>query len=445
MQLWVEGLVILAMLALNAVFAAYEMALASISHARIEALVQLQRRGARSAAWMKARLERSLAVVQVGITLAGAIAAATGGTGIDKHLVPVLLALGMSQATAEFLALALFVLPLSALTIIFAELVPKLFALQNKEQVALALSPAMRGISLVFYPAIFILETAVKRIMRLGSRRKRPLQEVLADQETGLLELRAAASLARAARVIGPLEEKIVGAAVQFSTRSVREVMLPPAEMAIIPENASLTDALLLAHTYMHTRYPTCRDPENPQTITGYVNFKDIVSALRINPTDPRLKNIIRPLHRMAARTTLSQALEQMIRDNTHIAAVCTADGRVIGLITLEDMVAELVGNIGDEYDRLPTHIHPLLNGWIMGGGVLLETVMPTVGLPAPLPPHNKQILADWCLAQLTRTPRNTDLIHADGLEVQVRKIRRRKVKEALVRAYAPSKINAHA
>jgi putative hemolysin len=188
----------------------------------------------------------------------------------------------------------------------------------------------------------------------------------------------------------------------------------------------------------MHTRYPTCREPDNPLTVNGYVNFKDIVSALRINPADPRLKNIIRPLQRMEVHTTLAQALEQMIRDNIHIAAVCHPDGTIAGLITLEDIVEELVGHIGDEYDRLPAHIHPLATGWIMGGGVPLATVMSTVGRPAPLPPGDKQVLADWCQTQQGRLPHSGDAICAEGLEVQVRKLRRRKVKEALVRAYAP-------
>ncbi len=436
MQLFGEGLIILAMLVLNAIFAAYEMALASVSHARLEALAQLNRRGARSAVWMKMHLERSLAVVQVGITLAGAIAAATGGAGMDEHVAPVLETLGLARSTAELVALALFVLPLSALTIIFAELVPKIFALRNKEQVALSLSPAIKALSMVFYPAIFVLETTVKRVLQLGWRREKSSADLLSDQKTGLLELRTAASLAHAARLIGDLEEKIVTAAVQFPVRTVREVMLPAAEIAMIQEDANLMEALVFAHLHMHTRYPTCADPDKPQTISGYVNFKDIISTLRINPAAPSLKCIIRPLPRFTDRTSLAQALELMMREKVHIAAVDDAAGAFLGLLTLEDIVGELVGEIGDEYDRLPLHIHPLAAGWIMGGGLAMATVAKTSGLPvapADLDTKPPLTLAAWFAAQKPGPLHHDDAFRLGDYEVRVRKLKRHKVMEVLI------------
>jgi putative hemolysin len=434
MQWVIEGLIILGMLAMNAVFAAYEMALASVSRARLEALAQLNRRGAHAAVQMKGRLERSLAVVQVGITLAGAIAAATGGAGVDQYLAPALSTrLGLTDPVSEFLALSLFVIPLSALTIVFAELVPKMFAIKNKEFVALFLSPTMHVISYVIYPAIFVLEVTVKRIMRFGERK--PIgPEALADKSAGLLELRAAASLARASRLIGALEEKIVISAVQLSVRSVREVMLRAEEITTIPENVTLTEALIEAHFYMHTRYPTCAEKGNPQTITGYVNFKDIVAALKINPSDPRLKNIIRPIKRIDARTSLSQALDLMIRDNAHIACVSEAGKTLVGLITLEDIVEELVGDISDEYDRLPTHIHPLASGCIVGGGVSMQVARTALGIKAMAGPAGPITLAAWCAAHHTGALAGDTVIRAEGLEVRVRKIRRRKVMEAVLR-----------
>jgi putative hemolysin len=436
MQILEAGLIILVMLALNAVFAAYEMALASVSHARLEALAQLNRRGARSAVWMKTRIERSLAVVQVGITLAGAIAAATGGAGVDKHMAPVFVNMGLTRPTAEVLALALFVLPLSALTIIFAELVPKMFALRNKEQVALALSPWIKALSMVFYPAIFILEASVKRLLQLGWRKQKSPEDLLAAQKVGLLELRTAASLARAERLIGAMEEKIVTSAVQFPVRAVREVMLPAAEIAMIHENAGLMEALVFAHQYMHTRYPTCTEPGNPQSISGYVNFKDITSTLRINPAAPSLKCIIRPLPRFAEQTSLAQALEQMMREKVHIAAITAANGSILGLITLEDLVGELVGEIGDEYDRLPLHIHPLEAGWILGGGVALATAIKTTGLPvtdAELRAKPQQTLAEWYAAHKPGPPHHDDRLRLGNHEVRVRKIKRHKVMEVLI------------
>jgi putative hemolysin len=133
-----EIVVMLAMVGINAVLAAYEIALASVTRSRLQVLMQEGRAGARSAWHMKNNLEGSLAVVQLGITLVGAIAAATGGVGAEEQLRPHVRAmLGISDGLAEAIAVACVVLPLTVLTIIFGELVPKLFALRNKEWVCL--------------------------------------------------------------------------------------------------------------------------------------------------------------------------------------------------------------------------------------------------------------------------------------------------------------------
>src|SRR5512137_1497758 len=132
-----ELAVILAMLVLNAVFAAYEMGLASISRARLAILLHDRRKGAADAVFMKDRMEASLAVVQVGITVVGAVAAATGGAGVQEKFSPYLQQWGLSGTLAHIVALAMLVVPLTFVTIVFAELVPKMIALHNNEWVVL--------------------------------------------------------------------------------------------------------------------------------------------------------------------------------------------------------------------------------------------------------------------------------------------------------------------
>lgn len=433
----VEVLVIAAMLAVNAVFASYEMALASISRARLEVLLQSKRRGARCAVYMKERLEGSLAVIQLGITLAGAIAAATGGAAVDEWLSPWLVqTFHVAGGTAEFLALVLFVVPLSAVTIVFAELVPKMIGINNKEAVALALSPVMKAVSHAFYPAVFVFETAVKRLVRLGQRR---WTNAAAEQDSraGLLELRAAAALARATRMIGPLEERIVVSAAQLSTRTVADAMVPARDIAAIPAAASLVDAFLEAHTHMHTRYPVCAVAGDPQSVTGYVTFKDIVTALKIDPAAKGLQGIVRPIRRLPAATRLSQALTDMIRDRVHIALVTEGAG-VMGMITMEDIVEELVGDIRDEYDRLPAHLSPIGEGWLTGGGVTIGELAKAMGQTPWTGVDPALTLADWIDRTRELSPRSGDTIRTGAVDIQVRKIRRNRIAEAVVRPAPP-------
>lgn len=430
-----EWIIIVLMLAVNALFAAYEMALASVSRARLEVLIHANRRGARSAAGMKDRLEASLAVIQLGITLAGAIAAATGGSGVDEWMSPWFArTFGLSAKASEFLALVFFVIPLSAVTIVFAELVPKMIGINNKEAVVLVLSPAMNIVSQVFRPVVFVFETVVKHLVRAGQGGFRG--QGMQDDRAGLLELRAATALARATRIIGPMEERIVMSAVQLSAQTVADAMVPAKDIATISAGMSLMDALIAAHTHMHTRYPVCRVADQPQSIDGYITFKDIVTALKVDPSGSGLSGILRPISRISAKTTLAKALTDMIRDRVHIALVMDGSA-VLGLLTMEDIVEELVGDIRDEYDHLPAHLHPIGDGWLAGGGVTLETLDKALG-GAVFPAADAQLmLTEWVERVRDTSVRCGDVIQGNGVEVMVRKVRRNRLAEAVVRKTA--------
>jgi len=352
-----EILIVVLMLFINAVFAAYEMALASISRARLSTLCQQKKKGAEEAAYMKDRMEASLAVVQLGITLAGAIAAATGGAGAQESFTPFFAKLGIPDFYAEILSLLSIVIPLTVFTIIFAELVPKMFALDNRESVCLKLSPAMKAIAKIAAPAVSFFEIAVKKVMSLGAKKTK--DEFAVDKQS-LHELKAAAALARASRLIGVHEEKIVLSAAQLSQRKVNDIMWDADDISMIPVTDNLSDALIKAHLDMHTRFPVCEKAGDPQTIIGYLNFKDIVNALKMNPENPSIQNITRPVKKLFAETPLSQALSEMMREKMHIAIAISQDQKVVGMITLEDIIEDLVGEIEDEFDRLPAYIQPV-------------------------------------------------------------------------------------
>ena len=429
-----EMVIIILMLFVNAVFAAYEMALASISRARLISLSQEKKRGAEEAVYMKDRMEASLAVVQLGITLAGAVAAATGGAGSQEYLTPFFVAFGVPVVYAEILSLVCLVVPLSAFTIIFAELVPKMFALDNRELVCLILSPPMRAIALIADPVVSFFETVVKRIMSIG---KKDIGVVSPDShdKQSLHELKAAAALARTSRLFGIQEEKIVISAAQLSQRKVADIMLDVDFISMIPLNDSLTDALIKAHLDMHTRFPVCKSQGDPQTIIGYLNFKDIVNALKMNPENPSIEGILRPIKRILAETSLSQALSEMMHEKAHIAIVISKDQATLGLIALEDIIEDLVGEIEDEFDRLPTYVQPSGSGWIMGGAVSMGVVAITLGL-GPFPEDTSERppnLAEWVVLKLGRDIEAGEIVSLGELSITVRKLRRRKLAEAFV------------
>lgn len=430
-----ELLVICFMLVFNAVFAAYEIALASLSQSRIAVLLSEKRKGSGDAAFMKGRMEASLAIVQLGITLVGAIAAATGGAGVEEIVVPYLQThWGVSEFLAKMCALAFLVIPLTFITIVFGELIPKIFALRNKEAVVLALSPIMKFLGSMGRPVIRVIEISVKKALSLFSFKR---HSVKADEKAqSLYELKAAVSLARASMLMGAREERIVLSAAQLSSRMVREIMIPAEEIFMLPAGSALMDAFLKAHLDMHTRFPVCAVENDPQTIQGYVNFKDIISALKVKRAQhPAVRDITRPMVRVDEKTSLSGVLEKMIQEKTHIMLVGSPGGPILGMVTLEDVIEELVGEIEDEFGRSSTNIQPYGSVWIMGGGVLMTKVAVTLGLDwtGRFPDKNIPTLEAWCSAKSGKPVSGGEVVESDGIRVIPRKFRKKKLSEAIV------------
>lgn len=434
----VELIVIAVMIAFNSVFAGYEIALASIGPVRLRSLVADGSSGAAAALRMKENMEASLAVVQLGITLVGVVAAATGGAGAEASLEPVLRGWGFSAAVAQILALAIVVAPLTVITIVLGELVPKVFALRNQEWVCLTLSPAMEWFSYSVWPAVWALEHTVAGIVKWGERGWGSPEDI-APVETAIQELHAAASLARMSRLIGHREEGIIVSASRLAATPLRKIMLPAEYIGMLTADQTLAEALIAAHQEMHTRFPVTEEPGNPQRIIGYANFKDIVAALRLSPDAPSLRKLVRRLRSFDADAPVADCLEHLMRERTHIALVREANGEVVGMITLEDIVEEIVGEIHDEFDRMPSHLTPAGEGWIAGGFVSLAALRQTTGIDLkPLGEKPIYTLSDWIVERLGHPPHGNDQVQTETCRVLVRKTRHVLVQEAYLQRLEP-------
>jgi len=430
-----EIAVIAAMVAVNSVFAGYEIALASVTLARLRALEEQGRPGAATAVRMKEGIEGSLAAIQLGITLVGAIAAATGGAGAASDVAPwAERSLGVSARTAEVIAVALIVVPITVVSIVFGELFPKVFALRHKEWMTLQLSPLMRWFAKATRPVVWGLERSVSFLVDTLLDRWQPAQpseQVRAG--VAISELRGTTTLARRMRLIGRREERIILAAAALRSRSLREIMLPAQDIATLHLDDSLSDALLQAHLDMHTRFPVTAQRGDPQSIAGYVCFKDIVVETRMATGETTLRGILRPIPSLLESAPIASALEALMRDRSHIALVRDSRGAVSGMIALEDIIEELVGEIEDEYDRLPTQLVPSGPGWLVGGGVTLGRLRDATGidLVSDGAGDGSQRLTDWVCARRGGKVAGGEILDHEGLRVMVRKVRRQKVQEA--------------
>ena len=276
-------------------------------------------------------------------------------------------------------------------------------------------------------PAVWFLETAVSWIMTIGGRRD--------DQSEGgsaLQDLHGAAAFARISRLIGQREQGIIVSASRLSTTPIKKIALPVEFIEMLIADQSISDALLAAHQNMHTRYPVTEEAGNAQRIIGYVNFKDIVANLRFAPHASEFRKLIRSLVSFEADIVISDCLERLIRDRSHIALVKEKCGKVIGMVTLEDIIEELVGEIHDEFDRIPTHLNRATGGWIAGGFVSLNQLRDMAGINLQaIGDKPLYTLNDWVVESLGRPPKGGDMIQAEACSIVVRKTRNVMVQEA--------------
>jgi len=438
---WGIELVVMSLMVLvNAVFAAYEIALASVPIARLQLLFRDNRRGAAAALSMKQSMEASLAVIQLGVALVGAIAAATAGAGAEQEIAPALRREGLTSGWAELVSLTCVVIPLTAFIIVVGELAPKLFALRHREFVCLKLSPWLRWLSIALRPAVWVLESSATALTNWGERLSQPgLHPHSTTESAELQELRAIASLARTARLIGAREENIILGAARLSSRPVKEIVLPAAHISMLKLTDSIADCLIAAHLDMHTRFPVAERAGDPQSIIGYVNFKDIVASMRLSPHEHSLRGIVRAIPSIMEDVPIASALESLMRGRVHIALVRDRAGTVVGMITLEDILEELIGDIQDEYDQLPMHVVASGAGWVAGGGISLAHLQQLTGidLSKDPPPQGAVNLNAWIAGHLGKAARGGEVVERNGVRIVVRKVRRKQVLEAQVSRWA--------
>ena len=426
------GLTILAMMALTALFAAYELALASVRVDRLKLLADRKVRGAATALRMKTRMEASLAVAQLGMTLAAVIGAAAGGASVEEKLSPLIEKwLQVQGPMADLIALICFVVPLTAATVVIGELVPKVLAIKYAEWVCITLSPLMWAVAIVVYPVVLLVEWLTTTLVRL-------IESVLPsrpeEKHAGLHELRAQVNLLRASQVIGIQEERIIIQASRLSSMKVQDIMMPVDDIVMVVADASLSENLVIAHMDLHTRFPVTVKKGDQQAIIGYVTFKDMVLLAKTHPGNPVIREIVRTITSLPENMSLSDALRRMTNEHHHLALVRDPAGQVVGMITLEDIFEELLGDIQDEFDRLPKHISPAGHQLVVGGGVMigqLRDVLKRPDIGGDLPPTTT--LNDWLNHGREEPLRGGDMVVVDRIWSQVRKVRRRRITEAVL------------
>jgi putative hemolysin len=340
----VELALIGVLILLNAFFAGAEIAVVSARTARLRSLAEGGNARAASALRLKEDPDRFLATVQVGVTLVGTLASAVGGVAAIERLEPWIASLPWPwfRALAEPLAVAVVVVAIAYFSLVVGELVPKSLAVRHAETLALWVAPFIEWTGRLAHPAVAVLTASSRLLLRL-------LRQEGTDPAPfhSLEDLKA---IAEEAGRQGVVREGIVAGAVEFHERDVREVMTPRPRIAALRAQATIDEAVRLIRETGHSRYPVFEGQLD--NVVGFVYARDVYDAA-LAGTEAPLPSLVRPALSVPASKPATALLELMRTRGVHVALVVDEHGSLEGLVTLEDLVEVIVGEIHDEH-RVP-------------------------------------------------------------------------------------------
>ncbi len=340
-----ELLVIVVLVLLNAVFVAAEIALVTIRRTRLDQLVEDGRRGAERVRRLTANPGRFLAVIQLGITFIGFLAAAYAGASMTEGLRSLLGSVPVLAPYAYALALIVVTALLSFFTIVFGELVPKTLALAHPERFAIALAGPVDLVGRILGPIVWGLErvtAAVNRLLGVSDID----QNQISTEELKLLVERGGEQ-----GILEAEEEQMIHAVIELGERRVHEVMVPRIAIVALPATATLDETIDRIVQEGHSRVPVYE--ESVDEIVGILYAKDLLPFVKESGTDarPSLRSLLRTPVFVPESMSIDDLLHELQRRKVHIAIVLDEYGGTAGLVTIEDLIEEIVGEIQDEYD----------------------------------------------------------------------------------------------
>lgn len=355
-----EILALIALIALSGFFSGAEIALFSLSNIKVRKLVKARRRGAKTLRKLKSNPHRMLVTILIGNNIANIGAAALATVVATQSFGSV--GLGIATGIVTFLIL------------IFGEIVPKSFFHQNRERMSLVVAQPIYVLSYIMYPVIAVVELISKGILRLGGVRK-PRDEITEE------EIIAALSLGAEAGVIERDESEMMQNVIDFGDSTVEEVMTPMKRMVSISSNNNLMDVIAKMLETKYSRIPVYR--KRPRKIVGVVNLRSILPHIKSKNFDIIVEEVMDPVIFVGENEMLDDVFDKLREHSAHMAVVLDKQKRVKGIVTMEDLLEEIVGEIYDESDRKRVRVHFMdRKTAIVNGDMLVTDLQEKIGIP---------------------------------------------------------------
>ena len=417
---------ILVLILFGGVFVAGEISLISLRESQVKGLADRGRRGERVAS-LTSNPNRFLAAVQIGVTAAGFLSAAFGEARLSSHLSPQLEKLGMSASVADVVSLIVITLVISYVAITVGELAPKRLGLQRAEGTALLLAPVVDRFARIARPVIWLLSRTTDLLVRLVGGDPTASRDAISEEE-----LRG---LVAAHESLTKDERKLIDEVFAAGERQLREVMIPRTEVEFLEASMTVARASKTTSTAPHSRYPVTR--ANQDDVVGFVHVRDLL----VPPAKARtlkVGDVTRDVKLLPDTKKVLPALSEMRREGHHLAIVMDEYGGTAGIVTLEDLIEEVIGDIRDEYDTPDTEALRFKGGDVEADGLLnLDEVQEQTGVSLPEGPY--ETLAGYVMAALGHVPKKGEAVEVDRHRLVVTELDGRRIARVRVIPLPPT------
>jgi CBS domain containing-hemolysin-like protein len=397
---------------LNGFFVAAEFAMVKIRESRISQLVAEGNKRALSAQKVVNHLDAYLSACQLGITLASLGLGWVGEPAVAELIEAPLTSLGVPEFAIHTASFLIAFSIITFLHIVLGELAPKSLAIQRAEGTALHTAGPLIAFHKVMYPFIWVLNGAANAILKLLGIEPAAEGELAHTEE----EIRILVNQSHRSGLIDQTEKVLMENVFDFADRIAREIMVPRIDMVTVRVEETLEEILEKVRHEQHTRYPVTDGDKDH--IIGFLNVKDLVIRLeRGKPFD--LLRIVRKAIFISESAEISAVLKQMQKNKTQLAIVVDEYGGTAGMITMEDIIEELVGEIQDEFDNeLPPVVHLPEEGYSVEGRLLLDEVQDLLGVN--IEHEEVDTISGLIHATLGKEPKIGDAVELQGHRFQI-------------------------
>jgi putative hemolysin len=397
-----------ALILLASLFVAAEIALISLRESQIRQLALRGKRGAKVAK-LAENPNRFLAAAQVGVTVCGFLSAALGAEKLGRYVIPRLEKLGMENGTASTFSLIGVTLVIAYFSLVFGELVPKRLALFRTEQISLASAGIIDVIAKLFRPIIWLLSHSTDIVVRLFGIDPKEARSQMSEEE--LIDLVSGHS------ALTDEERDIVEEVFNASERLVHEIMVPRTEVDFMDASLTIGKAIALAVDKSHSRYPVVRG--STDEVIGFIHVRDLLDTSLVS-TGGKVQELVRNIMFLPGTKGVLPALTEMRNQRQHLAIVLDEYGGTDGIVTLEDLVECLIGDIKDEYDSDEVEVseESRTGDFEVDGLISIDDLREKTGVDIPDGPY--ETASGFVMHFLGRIPVANDVVGINGARFTV-------------------------